>query len=170
MDPRFCRCFGLVMLAVTVRPAFAAEPDNGGSSPAPGRSRVAPILPTVQLSASTSGNAELKGAADIVAGISDDWDVAFEPMVSVSTKDGAGTLFTVKNGAAQVSTPWSVGLSVTFLELAPERDPLVASESTRLHFEQAKSDAYNICTRVCDVVGDPPEDCKDFHAWRTGQF
>jgi hypothetical protein len=132
-----------------------------------GKSHVAPILPTVQVSASTSGTADAKAAADIAAGLSGDWDIVIAPVVTVSTTSGIGTLFSFSNDEASVPSPWSLGGTLTFLRLTSLPDAMspAASPFVQRAFREAKRTVYDTCARVCDASSD--DDCKKFTARRT---
>ena len=100
---------GACLVSVTM-PA-AALADEPQPQAATQYARVAPVLPTAQISASTSGSASVKAAADIVAGLGD-YDLAFTPTVLSTTQDGVGNLFALQNGTPSASTQWQAGLGV----------------------------------------------------------
>ncbi len=141
-----------------------AQPQQAVSVP-----RVAPLVPTLQISGSTSSTTDLRVGFDYVRGLSDYWDMAITPVFATQTKNGATSLFTLKNAAIGVANPWFIGLSLSFIDLSPELDPNAPGAPASVRDAQAfaKSEAFNQCNLACryDSPSRSDEECKAFDAW-----
>ena len=112
-------------------------------------SRVAPILPTAQISASTSGKADFKASADIVVG-TEQYDWAFTPTLLTSSQDGISTLFSVKNGTAAGPASWRAGLGIS-LSHVPQLPALPIEQEQSGLINGSKREAFDQCMVRCGI-------------------
>ncbi|HZS42010.1 MAG TPA: hypothetical protein VFF06_34515 [Polyangia bacterium] len=132
-------------LSVALASAFAfssvaaADDATTTTTPAGGARRVAPLVPSLDMTANTDGSTTVRLALDLIIGLSSDWDFELTPTFMTNTQNGLGGLFNFSGGA-----PWTAGLSIAFLDLAPQPNgPPTAAVL------DVKREAWNACRQIC---------------------
>jgi hypothetical protein len=136
----------LLLLAAMLAAPAVAEAENPGWS-----AHVAPVLPTVAIAASTSGQGKIQAGLDILFGlpkISQRIDLSIHPLFETSTDNGVAKLFSLDNEKIGVTKPWFVGADFTFSRLVdiafPDRSP---------EFVVQHSDEWETALRGCKSLG-----------------
>ncbi len=103
--------------------ALADEPAKTGPEEAVpeqarGRGVAFPVLPTLQLSASTNGQAQLQVSLSYVRGLGPRTRLEIAPTFSITSSD-ATRLFSFENGTVTGPSVWSAGSSFSFILWTP---------------------------------------------------
>jgi len=118
-----------------------------------------PVLPTIHVSGTTTGEAKAKGGADIIYGLSPTHDLSISPGLEAKTKDGIRNLISSKGSVIQ-DAEFMGSLTLTFIGIGNEADFQSFLEDNQ-HIT-AREDAMRECALYCadDYTG--PKKDKDF--------
>lgn len=150
------RC--LFAAALALSPAVAAAAPPTAAPERQGFSRIAPILPTLTLSGVTSGKGAIEGGADIIKGLSEDWDLSIAPSASVASDGGTASLLSYgTDNAATWNPKWQLKVVASFIDLGADTSLEATKGGTA---GQIRAAAYARCVAACDDVG--PDNDKPF--------
>lgn len=138
-------------------PADSPQPEKATSV-----GYVAPIVPTLKVTASTTGKSDFQIGIDILRGLSARWDLHVLPSLRATTDGGTGDLFQFSNGKLSSGAPWMFGVTVAFSKLAlPE--PLSQRMADRKVQRAVARKAAAACLARCgaeDITDDEKTFCQ----------
>src|SRR5579872_3334378 len=111
-----------------------------------------PVVPTLKVSASTSGKSDLKIGIDYLHVLSWRWDLHVVPSLRASTDGGTGQLFSFSNGKLSSGAPWTLGVTVAFSKLMGDPEVVSQREDESAAHRAAFRAAAAVCQNQCGAA------------------